>query len=78
MAPKSFGSGAQGGNDGLRRQTAERVILVAVAGGTMLASLNSTMIAVALPDLLGDFERSPAGLDRGLIPARRGRRPAVR
>jgi hypothetical protein len=61
MAPKSSGSGARGGKDGLRRQTAERVILVAVARGTMLASLNSTMIAVALPDLLGDFERSPGG-----------------
>ena len=35
-------------------------MLVPVALGTMLAPLNSTMIAVALPELLGDFGRSLA------------------
>jgi EmrB/QacA subfamily drug resistance transporter len=35
-------------------------VLVPVALGTMLAPLNSTMIAVALPELLGDFGRSLA------------------
>ena len=38
----------------------EGMVLVPVALGTMLAPLNSTMIAVALPELLGDFERSLA------------------
>jgi EmrB/QacA subfamily drug resistance transporter len=36
------------------------MVLVPVALGTMLAPLNSTMIAVALPELLGDFDRSLA------------------
>jgi EmrB/QacA subfamily drug resistance transporter len=40
------------------RRTAERTILVTVALGAMLAPLNSTMIIVALPALLGDFGRS--------------------
>ena len=40
------------------RRTAERTILVTVALGAMLAPLNSTMITVALPALLGDFGRS--------------------
>jgi multidrug resistance protein len=38
----------------------EGMVLVPVALGTMLAPLNSTMIAVALPGLLGDFGRSLA------------------
>jgi EmrB/QacA subfamily drug resistance transporter len=38
----------------------ESTVLIPVALGTMLAPLNSTMIAVALPDLLGDFDRSLA------------------
>ena len=40
------------------RRTAERTILVTVVLGAMLAPLNSTMIIVALPTLLGDFGRS--------------------
>jgi EmrB/QacA subfamily drug resistance transporter len=36
------------------------MVLVPVALGTMLAPLNSTMIAVALPELLDDFGRSLA------------------
>src|ERR671921_1981181 len=40
------------------RRTAERTILVTVVLGAMLAPLNSTMITVALPALLGDFGRS--------------------
>jgi EmrB/QacA subfamily drug resistance transporter len=40
------------------RRTAERTILVTVVLGAMLAPLNSTMITVALPTLLGDFGRS--------------------
>src|SRR5919206_543324 len=40
------------------RWTAERTILVTVVLGAMLAPLNSTMITVALPTLLGDFGRS--------------------
>ncbi len=43
-----------------RRPLSEGVVLVPVALGTMLAPLNSTMIAVALPELLGDFDRSLA------------------
>ena len=39
---------------------AERTVLVAVALGTMLAPLNSTMIVVALPAILDDFNRSLA------------------
>jgi EmrB/QacA subfamily drug resistance transporter len=38
----------------------EGMVLVPVALGTMLAPLNSTMIAVALPELLEDFSRSLA------------------
>jgi EmrB/QacA subfamily drug resistance transporter len=38
----------------------ESTVLIPVALGTMLAPLNSTMIAVALPDLLADFDRSLA------------------
>jgi EmrB/QacA subfamily drug resistance transporter len=38
----------------------EGMVLVPVALGTMLAPLNSTMIAVALPELLEDFGRSLA------------------
>jgi EmrB/QacA subfamily drug resistance transporter len=41
-------------------QLSERAVLIPVALGTMLAPLNSTMIAVALPDLLEDFDRSLA------------------
>ena len=60
------------------RRTAERTILVTVVLGAMLAPLNSTMITVALPTLLGDFGRSLVGLlDRGLVFGRHGRLPAV-
>ena len=38
----------------------EGMVLAPVALGTMLAPLNSTMIAVAIPSLLGDFNRSLA------------------
>lgn len=38
----------------------EGMVLVPVALGTMLAPLNSTMIAVAIPSLLEDFDRSLA------------------
>jgi EmrB/QacA subfamily drug resistance transporter len=38
----------------------EGMVLAPVALGTMLAPLNSTMIAVAIPSLLGDFDRSLA------------------
>jgi len=37
---------------------AERTVLVTAALGTMLAPLNSTMIVVALPDILDRFDRS--------------------
>jgi EmrB/QacA subfamily drug resistance transporter len=40
--------------------TAERGVLVTVALGTMLAPLNSTMIVVALPEILREFEHSLA------------------
>src|SRR6187551_3625681 len=39
---------------------AERGVLVTVALGTMLAPLNSTMIVVALPTILREFERTLA------------------
>src|SRR5215210_6888884 len=42
------------------RPLPEGAVLVPVALGIMLAPLNSTMIAVALPDLLRDFDRSLA------------------
>src|SRR5687768_12335886 len=38
----------------------ERAVLATAALGTMLAPLNSTMIVVALPDILDDFGRSLA------------------
>jgi MFS family permease len=38
----------------------EGMVLAPVALGTMLAPLNSTMIAVAIPSLLEDFDRSLA------------------
>jgi MFS family permease len=38
----------------------DRAVLVTIALATMLAPLNSTMIAVALPELLADFNRSLA------------------
>ena len=38
----------------------EGMVLAPVALGTMLAPLNSTMIAVAIPSLLEDFNRSLA------------------
>jgi EmrB/QacA subfamily drug resistance transporter len=38
------------------RPGAERAVLVAVALGALLAPLNSTMIAVALPDIVDDFD----------------------
>ncbi|MCO5177987.1 MAG: MFS transporter [Thermomicrobiales bacterium] len=40
--------------------SAERTVLVTAALGTMLAPLNSTMIVVALPDILDRFDRSLA------------------
>jgi EmrB/QacA subfamily drug resistance transporter len=43
-----------------RRPLSGGMVLVPVALGTMLAPLNSTMIAVALPELLEDFDRSLA------------------
>jgi EmrB/QacA subfamily drug resistance transporter len=52
--------GPRGLKAGAERPLSEGMVLVAVALGTMLAPLNSTMIAVALPELLGDFERSLA------------------
>jgi EmrB/QacA subfamily drug resistance transporter len=39
-------------------RTAERAVLLAVALGAMLAPLNSTMIAVALPRIIDDFHTS--------------------
>ncbi|MDQ3547567.1 MAG: MFS transporter [Chloroflexota bacterium] len=39
---------------------AGRAVLVTAALGTMLAPLNSTMIVVALPDILAEFDRSLA------------------
>ena len=42
------------------RPLPEGAVLVPVALGIMLAPLNSTMIAVAIPDLLRDFDRSLA------------------
>ncbi len=41
-----------------RATGAERAVLVAVALGALLAPLNSTMIAVALPDIVDDFDSS--------------------
>ena len=38
------------------RPGAERAVLIAVALGALLAPLNSTMIAVALPDIVDDFD----------------------
>ena len=38
------------------RPGAERAVLIAVALGALLAPLNSTMIAVALPDIVEDFD----------------------
>jgi EmrB/QacA subfamily drug resistance transporter len=40
------------------RQGSERAVLVAVALGALLAPLNSTMIAVALPRIVDDFHTS--------------------
>ncbi len=42
------------------RPIAEREVLLTAALGTMLAPLNSTMIVVALPDILDRFDRSLA------------------
>jgi len=39
-----------------QRQGAERAVLVTVALGALLAPLNSTMIAVALPRIIDDFD----------------------
>ena len=41
-----------------REGGAERAVLVAVALGALLAPLNSTMIAVALPDIVDDLDSS--------------------
>ena len=38
------------------RPGAERAVLIAVALGALLAPLNSTMIAVAVPDIVDDFD----------------------
>jgi EmrB/QacA subfamily drug resistance transporter len=48
------------GADTDRRVVTERAVLVTAALGTMLAPLNSTMIVVALPDILHEFNRSLA------------------
>src|SRR6476660_2272231 len=40
--------------------TAERAVLGAVALGTMLAPLNATMLVVALPTILREFEHALA------------------
>jgi len=42
-------------DDALAPPTSERRVIVAIALGTMLAPLNSTMIAVALPRIIQDF-----------------------
>jgi len=42
----------------IHRSGAERAVLVTVALGALLAPLNSTMIAVALPDIVNDFDSS--------------------
>ncbi|HEX2281536.1 MAG TPA: MFS transporter [Thermomicrobiales bacterium] len=42
------------------RALSERAVLVTAALGTMLAPLNSTMIVVALPEILDEFNRSLA------------------
>ena len=41
-----------------REPGAERAVLVAIALGALLAPLNSTMVAVALPDIVDDFDSS--------------------
>ena len=40
----------------IQRLGAERAVLVTVALGAILAPLNSTMIAVALPQIVDDFD----------------------
>src|SRR5688500_10070625 len=45
---------------GQARPSAEREVLVTAALGTMLAPLNSTMLVVALPEILDHFGRSLA------------------
>lgn len=49
-----------GGHGERSLETTGRMVLVTVALGTMLAPLNSTMIVVALPDILREFQHSQA------------------
>ena len=62
------------------RPGAERAVLIAVALGALLAPLNSTMIAVAVPDIVDDFDTTvgTVGMARHLVPSRPRRRPASR
>ena len=52
------GSSATNTNSADTRLVSERTVLVTAALGSMLAPLNSTMIVVALPDILDRFGRS--------------------
>lgn len=49
-------------NDPSSTRSHERLLLAAVASGALLAPLNSTMLAVALPDIRSDFTISHAAL----------------
>jgi MFS family permease len=51
-----------GGRPPVARAGGERLLLAAIALGGLLAPLNSTMIAVALPDIRRDFELSHGAL----------------
>lgn len=55
---ESSGSSPTSTTNAGSRQVAERTVLVTAALGAMLAPLNSTMIVVALPDILDRFGRS--------------------
>ena len=44
------------GRTAVDRHSSERMVLLTVMLGTMLAPLNSTMIAVALPDVMYEFD----------------------
>ena len=44
------------GRTAVDRHSSERMVLLTVMLGTMLAPLNSTMIAVALPDVMDEFD----------------------
>jgi MFS family permease len=58
-APRPVASGAAA--TGSRSREA-RGLMLAVALGSMLVPLNSTMIAVALPDLVEDFDSDLASV----------------